>query len=94
MRALTKRGVQVSQAVKRNVDYPATRTYHLMGFNTPTFTPVFLVSRIPGWTAHIVEQAASDSLILPLSQYNGCSNARPSLTGSFYCPKIQRWGAG
>ena len=42
-----------------------------MGFDTPTFTPLFVASRITGWTAHIMEQLDSNSLIRPLSEYNG-----------------------
>ena len=60
-----------AKAIKPNLDYPAGPTYHLMGFDTPTFTPLFVASRITGWTAHIMEQAASNSLIRPLSEYNG-----------------------
>jgi 2-methylcitrate synthase/citrate synthase II len=60
-----------AKAIKPNLDYPAGPTYHLMGFDTPTFTPIFVASRITGWTAHILEQAASNSLIRPLSAYNG-----------------------
>ena len=60
-----------AKAIKPNLDYPAGPTYHLMGFDTPTFTPIFVASRITGWTAHIMEQAASNSLIRPLSAYNG-----------------------
>ena len=39
-----------------NLDYPAGPVYHLMGFDTPTFTPLFVAARITGWTAHIMEQ--------------------------------------
>ncbi|MBT2547458.1 bifunctional 2-methylcitrate synthase/citrate synthase [Arthrobacter sp. ISL-65] len=60
-----------AKAIKPNLDYPAGPTYHLMGFDTPTFTPIFVASRITGWTAHIMEQAAANSLIRPLSAYNG-----------------------
>ncbi|MEZ2390608.1 bifunctional 2-methylcitrate synthase/citrate synthase [bacterium RCC_150] len=60
-----------AKAIKPNLDYPAGPTYHLMGFDTPTFTPIFVASRITGWTAHIMEQATSNSLIRPLSAYNG-----------------------
>ncbi|HET7140276.1 MAG TPA: bifunctional 2-methylcitrate synthase/citrate synthase [Arthrobacter sp.] len=60
-----------AKAIKPNLDYPAGPTYHLMGFDTPTVTPLFVASRITGWTAHIMEQAASNSLIRPLSEYNG-----------------------
>ena len=54
-----------------NLDYPSGPAYHLMGFDTLTFTPLFAASRVVGWTAHIVEQTASNALIRPLSAYNG-----------------------
>jgi 2-methylcitrate synthase len=57
--------------IKPNLDYPAGPTYHLMGFDTEMFTPLFVASRITGWTAHIMEQLESNSLIRPLSEYNG-----------------------
>ncbi|MFF2277671.1 bifunctional 2-methylcitrate synthase/citrate synthase [Agromyces sp. NPDC058126] len=57
--------------IKPNLDYPAGPTYHLMGFDTLTFTPLFVASRVTGWTAHIMEQAASNALIRPLSVYDG-----------------------
>ncbi|UNK44732.1 bifunctional 2-methylcitrate synthase/citrate synthase [Arthrobacter sulfonylureivorans] len=57
--------------IKPNLDYPAGPTYHLMGFDTDMFTPLFVASRITGWTAHIMEQLESNSLIRPLSEYNG-----------------------
>jgi 2-methylcitrate synthase len=60
-----------AKAIKPNLDYPAGPTYHLMGFDTPTFTPIFVASRITGWTAHIMEQLSSNSLIRPLSEYKG-----------------------
>ena len=57
--------------IKPNLDYPAGPTYHLMGFDTDMFTPLFIAARITGWTAHIREQRASNALIRPLSAYNG-----------------------
>ncbi|GAA1111111.1 bifunctional 2-methylcitrate synthase/citrate synthase [Nesterenkonia jeotgali] len=54
-----------------NLDYPAGPTYHLMGFDTEMFTPLFIAARITGWTAHIAEQRANNALIRPLSAYNG-----------------------
>lgn len=54
-----------------NLDYPSGPAYHLMGFDTLTFTPIFVAARITGWTAHIMEQLASNALIRPLSVYNG-----------------------
>ena len=54
-----------------NLDYPSGPAYNLMGFDTLTFTPLFVAARVTGWTAHISEQAASNALIRPLSAYNG-----------------------
>jgi 2-methylcitrate synthase/citrate synthase II len=54
-----------------NLDYPSGPAYHLMGFDTLTFTPIFVAARITGWTAHIMEQLQSNALIRPLSVYNG-----------------------
>ncbi|MBA8815100.1 2-methylcitrate synthase/citrate synthase II [Microbacterium halimionae] len=54
-----------------NLDYPSGPAYHLMGFDTLTFTPLFVAARIVGWTAHIMEQTASNALIRPLAAYNG-----------------------
>lgn len=57
--------------IKPNLDYPSGPAYSLMGFDTETFTPLFAAARITGWTAHIFEQYAANSLIRPLSQYTG-----------------------
>ena len=54
-----------------NVDFPTGPTYHLMGFDTDFFTPIFVLSRITGWSAHIMEQHAANKLIRPLSKYSG-----------------------
>ena len=56
-----------------NVDYPTGPTYHLMGFETDFFTPIFVISRITGWSAHILEQHAANKLIRPLASYKGSS---------------------
>ncbi|MEZ3160336.1 bifunctional 2-methylcitrate synthase/citrate synthase [Microbacterium sp. BWT-B31] len=54
-----------------NLDYPSGPAYNLIGFDTLTFTPLFVAARVTGWTAHIMEQAAANALIRPLSEYNG-----------------------
>ncbi|MCV7252842.1 bifunctional 2-methylcitrate synthase/citrate synthase [Mycolicibacterium fluoranthenivorans] len=58
-------------AIKPNLDFPTGPAYYLMGFDIASFTPIFVMSRITGWTAHIMEQAASNALIRPLSEYSG-----------------------
>jgi len=60
-----------ANGIKPNLDFPTGPAYHLMGFDIPSFTPIFVMSRITGWTAHIMEQAASNALIRPLSDYSG-----------------------
>ncbi|GAA1055524.1 citrate synthase [Agromyces luteolus] len=59
------------KGIHPNLDYPSGPAYHLMGYDTETFTPLFVASRVTGWTAHIIEQAASNALIRPLSHYDG-----------------------
>lgn len=59
------------KGIHPNLDFPSGPAYHLMGFDTPMFTPIFVMSRITGWTAHVMEQLANNSLIRPLSAYSG-----------------------
>lgn len=54
-----------------NLDYPAGPAYYIMGFDIPLFTPLFVMSRIVGWCAHIIEQSENNRIIRPLSQYIG-----------------------
>nr|WP_260476239.1 citrate/2-methylcitrate synthase [Streptomyces sp. WAC 06783] len=70
------------KGIHPNLDYPAGLAYHLMGFDTPVFTPVFVMSRITGWTAHITEQLAHNALIRPLASYAGPDQrAVPAMAG-------------
>ncbi|AOD20595.1 hypothetical protein IM25_02190 [Rhodococcus sp. p52] len=57
--------------IEPNPDFPTGPAYHLMGFDIEVFTPIFVMSRITGWTAHIIEQGESNALIRPLSEYTG-----------------------
>ena len=59
-----------------NVDYPTGPTYHLMGFDTDFFTPIFVISRITGWSAHIMEQHAANKLLRPLAKYKGSKHRK------------------
>ena len=54
-----------------NVDLPAGPVYHLMGFDTDMFTPLFVMARVSGWAAHIMEQRENNRIIRPLSLYKG-----------------------
>jgi len=62
-----------------NLDFPTGPTYHLMGFDTDFFTPIFVISRITGWSAHIMEQHTSNKLIRPLSKYKGSKHRKVML---------------
>jgi 2-methylcitrate synthase/citrate synthase II len=64
-------GMDERTGIQPNLDYPSGPAYHLMGFDTATFTPLFVAARMTGWTAHIMEQLAANSLIRPLSHYTG-----------------------
>ncbi|RAV31877.1 bifunctional 2-methylcitrate synthase/citrate synthase [Corynebacterium heidelbergense] len=57
--------------IKPNLDFPAGPAYHVLGIPVEFFTPIFVMARITGWTAHIIEQREDNSLIRPLSAYNG-----------------------
>jgi 2-methylcitrate synthase len=59
------------KGIRPNLDYPSGPAYHLIGFETELFTPLFVASRVTGWTAHIREQLEANALIRPLSQYVG-----------------------
>jgi 2-methylcitrate synthase/citrate synthase II len=54
-----------------NVDWPAGRLYHAMGLEIPIYTPMFAMSRITGWSAHIIEQLDNNRLIRPRGLYVG-----------------------
>jgi 2-methylcitrate synthase/citrate synthase II len=54
-----------------NVDFPAGPAYHLIGLDIALFTPMFVIARIAGWCAHVLEQAADNKLVRPLARYTG-----------------------
>lgn len=66
-----RRGRRFATGMKPNLDFPTGPAYHLMGFDIAGFTPIFVMSRITGWTAHIMEQTASNALIRPRCEYVG-----------------------
>ena len=59
------------KGIHPNLDYPSGPAYNLIGFDTLTFTPLFVAARVTGWTAHVIEQAGANALIRPLSHYDG-----------------------
>ncbi len=54
-----------------NLDFPAGPTYYSMGFDINLFTPIFVMSRVTGWSAHVIEQQSDNVLIRPGSKYVG-----------------------
>ena len=59
------------KGLKPNLDWPAARVYHALGLPVKVFTPIFVVARMSGWTAHVIEQVGDNRLIRPLSIYTG-----------------------
>jgi citrate synthase len=57
-----------------NVDFYAAPILHLLNIPLTLFTPVFAMSRIPGWTAQVMEQYAHNRLLRPLARYVGAQN--------------------
>jgi len=54
-----------------NLDFPAGPAYYMMGFEIDLFTPIFVMARVAGWTAHVAEQLADNRLVRPLAEYVG-----------------------
>ncbi|WP_137724923.1 bifunctional 2-methylcitrate synthase/citrate synthase [Prescottella subtropica] len=71
MYEILERTMDAATGIAPNLDFPTGPTYHLLGFDIEVFTPIFVMSRIVGWTAHIIEQGESNALIRPLSEYTG-----------------------
>jgi citrate synthase len=63
--------VRAEKKLNANVDFYSASTYHSLGVPTELFTPIFAVSRISGWTAHVLEQYANNRLIRPRAEYIG-----------------------
>lgn len=63
--------VKSEKGLNANVDFYSASTYHTLGIDVDLFTPVFAVSRISGWTAHVIEQLDDNRLIRPRADYVG-----------------------
>jgi citrate synthase len=63
--------VKAEKKLNPNVDFYSASTYHSLGIATDLFTPIFAVSRISGWTAHVLEQYGNNRLIRPRAEYIG-----------------------
>jgi citrate synthase len=63
--------VKAEKKLNANVDFYSASTYHTLGIEVDLFTPIFAVSRISGWTAHVIEQLDDNRLIRPRADYTG-----------------------
>jgi citrate synthase len=76
--------VKSDKNLNANVDFYSASTYHTLGIDVDLFTPIFAVSRISGWTAHVIEQLDDNRLIRPRAEYLGPEYPAP------YIPIDQR----
>jgi citrate synthase len=67
--------VTSEKGLKPNVDFYSASVYHSLGIPRDLFTPIFAISRMAGWTAHILEQYENNRLIRPRAEYVGPVNA-------------------
>jgi citrate synthase len=63
--------IVADRKLNANVDFYSASTYHDLGIDIDLFTPVFAVSRVSGWTAHVIEQLNDNRLIRPRADYQG-----------------------
>ena len=71
MSALIEKIVNSEKGLNANVDFYSASTYYVIGLPIELFTPFFAVSRMAGWTAHLLEQYADNRLIRPRAEYVG-----------------------
>ena len=68
---VVKRAEEKQKPIYPNVDFYSASTYHVLGIDTQLFTPIFAMSRMAGWCAHIIEQHTNNRLIRPQANYLG-----------------------
>ncbi len=71
MSRIVERVVLQEKGLYPNVDFFSASTYYMMGLPIPLFTPIFALSRVSGWTAHVLEQYRNNRLIRPRAEYTG-----------------------
>ncbi len=76
--------IKESKKLNANVDFYSASTYTMLGIDIDLFTPIFAVSRIAGWAAHVIEQHDDNRLIRPRADYVGSSLPSP------YIPLAER----
>ena len=63
--AIFERIIGTEKNLYPNLDWPAGRLYNALGLETPVYTPIFVMSRVTGWAAHVIEQRSANRLIRP-----------------------------
>ncbi|HVC93030.1 MAG TPA: citrate/2-methylcitrate synthase [Pirellulales bacterium] len=63
--------VRTEKKLPPNLDWPSARLYHYLDLPVELFTPLFVISRVAGWSAHVIEQLDNNRLIRPRSRYTG-----------------------
>ena len=69
--------VKEAKKLNPNVDFYSASTYYSLGIPIDLFTPIFAVSRMSGWTAHVLEQYHNNRLIRPRAEYKGNADGMP-----------------
>jgi citrate synthase len=87
MSRIIERVVNAEKGLHANVDFYSASTYYSMGIDPDLYTPIFVASRVSGWTAHILEQQANNRLIRPRAEYTGSRQAS-------YVPLTERKATG
>lgn len=68
---IIERIIVAEKGLHPNLDWPAGRLYHCLGLEIPLYTPIFVMSRVAGWAAHVCEQLQHNRLIRPRARYTG-----------------------
>jgi citrate synthase len=84
MSRLIEETMMREKRINANVDFYSATVYYTLGIAVDLFTPIFALSRISGWTAHILEQLENNRLIRPRAEYQGPSYPAP------YTPMTER----
>jgi citrate synthase len=69
--------IKNTKGLNANVDFYSASTYYSLGIPIDLYTPIFAVSRMSGWTAHILEQYRNNRLIRPRAEYTGKPDGQP-----------------
>ncbi|HMX45567.1 MAG TPA: citrate/2-methylcitrate synthase, partial [Candidatus Obscuribacter sp.] len=68
--------VKADKGLNANVDFYSASVYYMLGIPTDLYTPIFAISRMSGWAAHVLEQYANNRLIRPRAEYTGERNLK------------------